>query len=421
MKKNAVNLYFQFAAVKSGYRVYLRAVFGGKVTSVNLDMTAKKYQIYKGKVVDECLQVKLNEVMQKAKKAVELVDAGDDPSQVVAAIKDAVAEPANADFDPDFYDFAERVCRDMEQQGKRRGNDLLCIVRSLQDYHPGTLPISCVNRQFVNGYCNFLRSTHAIQRKDKYGRLVSSVSRPVSEETITYRLKGIKSIINKMKREFSDVTGTTQISNNVFSLFVLKQPAPSRHDRAVPVGVVRQIIRYSPRGKKQELAKDLFLLSLFTCGTNLCDFWEMSPACFAGDTLTYSRSKTADKRSDSARISLYVSPFVLDLIRKYGDPTGKRLFNLYNMYSSLNNLQHAVSYGLQEIKEAIGYEGTLTYYCARHTFATIAANDLGVPVSVVSKCLNHAQKSVTSFYIKPDFKDVWEVQKGVERFIFEGV
>lgn len=421
MNKNSANLYFQFAAAKSGYRVYLRVVLGGKVTSVNLDITAKKYQIYKGKVVDECLQVKLNDVMKKAKEAAELVDAGADPSQVVATIKEAVKEPANACFDPDFYEFAERVCREMEKDGKRRGNDLRCIVRSLQDFHPDRLPISCVNRQFIAGYCNFLRTTHSIQRRDKYGRMVTTVSRPVSEETITYRLKGIKSIINKMKREFSDVTGTSQIANNVFSLFTLKQPAPSRHDRAVPVGVVKTIIRYSPKGKKQELAKDLFLLSLLTCGTNLCDFWAMSPACFEGEALTYSRSKTADKRNDNARISLYVSPFVLDIIRKYGDQTGKRLFDLYNMYRTLNNLQHAMSSGLQEIKEAIGYDGTLTYYCARHTFATIAANELGVPVSVVSKCLNHAQKTVTSFYIKPDFKDVWEVQKGVERFIFEGV
>ena len=321
--------------------------------------------------------------------------------------------------DPDFYAFANTIALDMLKAGKRRGNDIMTVIRSMMDYHPNPLPVSKLDRRVIKGYCDFCRTEHTIIRKDQFGRMRQSISKPIMEETINYRLKVIKSIIHKIKVAYSDVTGYSPIKNNVFAFYKLSQPKPSRHDRVVPIEVIRKLIGYHPTTKKQQMAKDLFLLSLLTCGTNLIDYYDMCSECINGDKLTYSRSKTADKRYDYATITVFLSPFVLSIVEKYRDETKEKLLRLHRMYSCLNNLQKAVSGGLKQIKEAIGYDGSLTYYCARHTFATIAANDLGVPVETVGRCLNHSQKTVTSFYIKPDFEDVWNVQKAVENLILE--
>ena len=394
-------------------------MFCGKVTAINTGIKLNKCEYSDGRIMDACKRELLNRMLKNARKVAE--DCNADSIEVASwLIKEKISSVDEMDIDPDFYSFADEVIQEMLDEGRRRGDDIRTVIRSMNDYHPDLLPVSAINRRFIDGYCSFCRTTRVISRSDQYGRVTRRICKPISEDTIQYRLKVIKSIINKMKCVYIDENGITLIRNNVFSNIRLKQPIPSRHDRAVPVQVVRDILKYETTNSRQWLAKDMFLLSFLTCGTNLIDFFKIPAGARNGDKLTYSRSKTADKRNDNARITLNLSPFCLEILERYADPSGSRLLNLYNMYSSLNNLQKAVSDGLKQIKEAIGYDGTLTYYCARHTFATIAANDLGVSVDMVGRCLNHSKKTVTSFYIKPDFRDIWKVQKEVESFILEG-
>ena len=51
--------------------------------------------------------------------------------------------------------------------------------------------------------------------------------------------------------------------------------------------------------------------------------------------------------------------------------------------------------------------GNLQFYCARHSFATIARNDCGVGMDDIALCLTHASfYRVTDTYVKPDFSRV---------------
>ena len=61
----------------------------------------------------------------------------------------------------------------------------------------------------------------------------------------------------------------------------------------------------------------------------------------------------------------------------------------------------------------------LDFYSARHSFATIAANDCHVPTDIIDRCLCHAVSSVAAnSYIKKDYRYTDETVEKVISFVF---
>ena len=95
---------------------------------------------------------------------------------------------------------------------------------------------------------------------------------------------------------------------------------------------------------------------------------------------------------------------VQPIIDKYRDKTGKRLFNFYQYYCDEKGFNKAINYGLKEIGAILNIED-LEYYAARHSWATIALNKVGIDKYIVHAALNHIDDSmkVTDIYIERDF------------------
>ena len=69
-------------------------------------------------------------------------------------------------------------------------------------------------------------------------------------------------------------------------------------------------------------------------------------------------------------------------------------------------------------RDVPGTEG-LTFYAARHSFATIARNDCGVSMDDIALCLTHdSGHSMTDTYIKKDYSRVDNVINEVVQFVF---
>ena len=63
----------------------------------------------------------------------------------------------------------------------------------------------------------------------------------------------------------------------------------------------------------------------------------------------------------------------------------------------------------------------LTTYHARHTWATLARNEVGVTLSDVGEALNHSPRGserVTDIYVERDFSRVWETNRKVLDLVF---
>ena len=136
-------------------------------------------------------------------------------------------------------------------------------------------------------------------------------------------------------------------------------------------------------------------------------------------TITYNRAKTATRRTDKAKISVNIHPFILPIYEKYKDVSEERVFRLYKKYSTYGRLNVAINVGLKQIGKDLGIED-LEFYAARHSFASIARNDLKVDKGTVGEALNHVDKEnrMTDLYIKKDFSVINDVNSRVIDYVF---
>lgn len=166
---------------------------------------------------------------------------------------------------------------------------------------------------------------------------------------------------------------------------------------------------------RRDLALDCFKLSFCLLGMNSADLYNATE--YDGEYITYCRTKTKDRRNDQAKMVVLVPPVIKDLVEKY---RGKeRVFNFSERFSSMVALNQAINIGLKEIGKEIGVDG-LQFYAARHSMATIAANEAGIDRWTVNLMLNHTDQSmrVTELYIKRDFSPINEANAKLLSYIF---
>lgn len=79
----------------------------------------------------------------------------------------------------------------------------------------------------------------------------------------------------------------------------------------------------------------------------------------------------------------------------------------------------AINKGLKEIGDALGIED-LEFYSARHSWATIAINKVGIDKYTVHSALNHLDESmkVTDIYIERDFSSENSANAKVLTYVF---
>ena len=112
--------------------------------------------------------------------------------------------------------------------------------------------------------------------------------------------------------------------------------------------------------RRQELARDVFMLSFFLVGMNTVDMFNVPYASRKNGRITYQRSKTKDRREDHAEISIKIEPEAERLMKKYADPDKVRLFLFYKLYSDSSTFNGAVNKGfkriLQEVNQSVKLE-----------------------------------------------------------------
>lgn len=192
--------------------------------------------------------------------------------------------------------------------------------------------------------------------------------------------------------------------------------------RALPEETIKTIFTLPYDNKKikgytsrHDLAKDCFILSFCLMGMNSADLYNATE--FDGKYITYHRTKTKDRRHDQAKMIVEIHPIIKDLVNKY---RGKdRVFNFYERFSSMADLNRAINIGLKEISKELGFEN-LQFYAARHSMATIAINKVGISKYLVNDMLNHVDASmkITELYIQKDFAPINEANFKLLDYMF---
>lgn len=403
----------------SNYTVFIQAIHNRKVKYVKNGFSLNSSQVNKNG------EIKSREINQSLKKQIQVYEQKIAKlgtrvnymtcEEVLELIQREDKIEVQADR-IDFYEFSYEYVEQLKNEGKRRGFDILIVLRSLQDYHPEKLPFSKINKEFILGYIDFLSTVRTLKRKDQFGRDTIQVSKRMSEATINDRLRIIRALINKAMYKYN-TEEDEYIKNRVFKFIKIQSPKP-KQKRAIPVDVIRQIFNYhSETDKRGQLARDLFIASFFLCGMNAIDFYNMEKNSYYDQKLCYQRSKTKDKRFDNAEIMVWIPDLVVPILQKYLDNKSKYLFVFRSEYSHPQTFSSILNSGLKRIAKAIGYEENLTFYAARHSFATIARNDCRIEKSTVAECLNHSQNTITDFYLVKDYTRIWDAQKIVYEYV----
>lgn len=283
------------------------------------------------------------------------------------------------------------------------------------------LDINLITLDFLEQFKAFLIG----ERDARTKKLMQRGKRVTSNRTLSLYLVSIKKLFNEAKRKFNKKDkNLILIPNSPFEDFKIPKQEATRK-RAIPADIIKKVWKLPYKDMKKgykstcryNLAKDCFILSFCLIGINSADLYNATK--MRGNTIIYNRTKTKARRLDGAKMMVDIPKIVQPLIDKYKDSTGKRLFNFYQYYGDEKTFNKAINSGLKEIGSILEVDD-LEYYAARHSWATIALNKVGIDKYIVHAALNHIDDSmkVTDIYIERDFVNENKANAKVVKYVF---
>lgn len=292
--------------------------------------------------------------------------------------------------DCDFFVYTDLISKDKKEKTKNN----YIFVASVVEKYIGT---RCLDMRLMD-YSFFCDIEKFVTKRYNQGTV---------QIIMTYLKVIYKSAVIYFNNEHEQVLSTYVLTAYTYR----NKYEPEK--RAVGIETIKKIYSLELINKRVELARDLFILSFCLLGMNLIDMFNCEKC---EQTIKYNRTKTKDSRSDSAYIEVEIDDRVKHIVDKY---RGKnKMFCFSEVYKNYYPFKNAVSYGMKNLSLLVGKK--LTFYSARHSFATIAYNDCGIDKFTVHKMLNHIDNGtkITDVYIKTDFKKINEANKKILDLLF---
>jgi integrase len=345
-------------------------------------------------------------------------------AQELARHFENLTERKGVDNTIDFIEFGRNYIKKETGAGRnvsRTGTTL----NALQDFAGEKLPVQEMTSRFLKNFENFLRTERTVIRRNQFNKEVSAKKPPLSNASIAGYMTDLRTLFNLITDEYNDdEKGIVNIYHYPFKKYRLPDiPLPEK--RNLSAETILQIIRTSDEElgfSRAELARDVFALSFLLVGINLIDLYNLEAGEYRNGRITYNRTKTENRRRDSALISIKVEPEALALIEKYRDHTKQRLFRFHLQYSEHKTFVSNINKGLKKVANVCGLNISLSSYYARHSWATIARNGCKISKSDIDECLNHVNLAtkMADVYIGKDWKVIDESNRKVIDYVFFG-
>ena len=319
----------------------------------------------------------------------------------------------------DFIQFCKDWLAATEVKGKR--NYQTALNAFIAFLGKDKLNTNQVTKLLMMEFMEYLHKKRAKQ----VAELQKKGKRIPSNRMVSLYTSSIRHLFNEAKKKYNDYDrNLIRIPNSPFENLVIPKQEATRK-RALSAELIKKIweLPYIINANGRErlcpfnLAKDCFILSFCLIGMNSADLYNCSE--LEDGSITYYRTKTTDRRLDKAKMKVDVLPVLLPLMKKYEDYTQKKVFCFYHLYSTFKNFNRAINLGLKQIGKILKVDD-LEYYAARHSWATLAVNKVGIDKYTVHAALNHIDEAmrVTDIYIERDFKIENEANKKVVEYVF---
>ena len=283
------------------------------------------------------------------------------------------------------------------------------------------LDVKLITAEFLESFKEFLNK----EREERAKKLALQGKRLPSNRAQSLYLMSIKKLFKEAKKFYNKkYKNTVLIPHSPFEDLIIPRQEATRK-RAISAELIKKIwelpYKNIPKGHKGtclfDMAKDCFILSFGLIGMNSADLYNATD--YQDGIITYYRTKTKARRLDKGKMQVVVPKILLPLLEKYRDQTGQRIFNFYQLYANEKALCKAINRGLKEIGALLNIDD-LEYYAARHSWATIAVNKVGIDKYTVHAALNHLDEAmkVTDIYIERDFANENKANAKVIKYVF---
>ena len=211
--------------------------------------------------------------------------------------------------------------------------------------------------------------------------------RGICLNTVSCYIRSLRSIYNLL-------VGNTQIFSNAFT------GGTRTKKRSLSIEDVKKLKALNLKGMPQlEMARDLFLFSIYALGMPFVDMAFLKKENVKFDSICYMRHKTRQP------VFVPLEPCMKDIIRKYKHSSTVYLFPILTStdqpqaYLQYQNRLNSYNRLLKKLSRRAGLSVNLSSYVVRHTWASLAYSS-NIELNVISKALGHTNTNTTQIYIR---------------------
>jgi site-specific recombinase XerD len=273
-----------------------------------------------------------------------------------------------------FYDYAMKKLADKKAdmaEGTHRRH--VCALKKISKFSP-QLRLADVNPTLVQELVRWCK----VSRKNKASSILNTV-------------KTLKIYYSIAKKE-------GLVKGNPFEDLRLRANIPVRE--YLSPDELRALVALYKRKALSEPLQNVLQYFLFSCFTGL-RFSDVSIFCsshIVGKTVVLQMSKTKNETGKTVKIP--ITRGVEELMRDAGAAVGTPIFRV------ITNQKTNVY--LKEIMKAAGIEKSISFHCARHTFATNFLINNGEKLATLQELLGHTKIEQTRIYAHVIYESVEE-------------
>lgn len=285
-----------------------------------------------------------------------------------------IPEPIPEQEQLSFFNLMAQQIEQMKQTGSFRCVETYrTALNHFRQFRNGDdLPVSAISSEMMEQYQSSLKNKH------------------LTMNTVSFHMRILRAVYHRaVKRGLT--TDQSPFSN------VYTGQARTKK-RALTLQMLQTLKQLKLEDKNLEYAKDLFLLSFYLRGMPFIDMAYLMPTDLNHGILKYKRRKT------SQPLQIRWEQPMQDIIEKYNNTASPYLLPIICKQNGKERNQYRhqlskVNKYLKEVAAIAGINVSLTMYCARHTWATVA-REIDTPMNIISSAMGHTDERTTEIYIK---------------------
>lgn len=393
-------------SLKDGtHPVYVRVTHHGRSTKITTPIRIESSLMTRGgKIRDIRITEALEDIIRRYRSIVaELGSVADELplSKLASLLKSGNSAGGASSFALDFVAHIREVAE--TKRGNTRRN-YMTLASSLEKFSKGgMLDVNAITSQMLTTYEAWLRRER------------------ISPGTITQYLTLLRSAHNAARLRYNDEdVGIVRIPRAPFARYKIPA-APAPVARGIDLDTLQAIANMPDDARinsRKNFGRDIFMLSFALGGMNYADIYNIPFSAIKDGYIEYKRQKTRGARADGALYRVAICEECRPFVTSFFDPAKKRAFKFYHKYTE-KSFAMSVSQAIAEVESSVPSSRHYTFYAARHTYASLARNVVGVDKYTVHELLNHsdADMRITDRYIERDWQRLFDVHRKVVRLV----